>query len=564
MSATDYEYDPTGLSPDNLITGEIHRPINTKGVIPLEGAFFARSLIVEAGPGNDRWARLEPGIDYTFSPLFTRESGAVNSQVASWIVLHENYQYVRITYQVLGSRIDDDIFKVLALSTFDRNDTIGWSTMKYRADVVGNYATGLNQLGQIEAMSRGLEKVREAVEKINTPTAPISAGNIASIQSKMVELESLVTGQTDGVGEIYQAISGVEDQVGAIYDYFASGGNANTAYADGFLYNSETAKSQHNVSHDLDVDFTHCTFWRLEVDGSLLPVDVDIIREDTNTLSFFLPTPAKVFGVIRKAGDGDFTYVSPSISTSHQITHDLDNHFVGLTVWFSNDGTNWTTDGHADVEEINSRTLTVVSYTAKYVAAVICNSTPGSYVFGATDIASDYMLAHWLDTSYYVPTIWVRQTNGRYKTLGLDDSITALDKNKLRIILEEEADIRVVLHPLANVDREIDQEVLRNQSEIFSQLDVIRQQISLLGGSGGEDTSFKGYVQEVPSGELMVGIPHGLNSTILNVTTWRKLGVDWQMFEPASISTDGDNLVIIELDTPEHIRVVISKPYVGS
>lgn len=139
MSASDFSYDPTGMSELNLITGELHAVDLTQScaVFPVNHSFFQDGLVVESktgidGAGADVYEELTEGTDYTFSPMFLNASAQTTGKpVFTYIVLLRNdITDLRLQYQTLGQYMDEVLLTEIAASTHDRTKPYAWTQLQ--------------------------------------------------------------------------------------------------------------------------------------------------------------------------------------------------------------------------------------------------------------------------------------------------------------------------------------------------------------------------------------------------------------------------------------------------
>jgi hypothetical protein len=98
-----FDYDPTGVNPDNLVSNEIHALTDNyvRAFAPTYGPFFADSVVLFDN-ANDR--QLVRGVDYSITELNQDITLRLGKEVSSvMLVLHPSVSnVVRMTYQVVG------------------------------------------------------------------------------------------------------------------------------------------------------------------------------------------------------------------------------------------------------------------------------------------------------------------------------------------------------------------------------------------------------------------------------------------------------------------------------
>lgn len=154
-------YDPTGLDPANLITGEVH-PLGVSdpaGIIPLEGAFFAADLVVEGTPtGGGALVTIDPLTGYTLSPMNLMVSIATGKEVFSYVVIQDpaSFESITITYRGVGCQPDATLFaEINAADNPDLTDPTTWAQFKGQEGVSKPYAIdpSIRGLNFFEAMA---------------------------------------------------------------------------------------------------------------------------------------------------------------------------------------------------------------------------------------------------------------------------------------------------------------------------------------------------------------------------------------------------------------------------
>ena len=169
MAASDYDYDPTGLSEDNLIENEVHA-LSDRGIMTDHGPFFREGLVVE-GYDGDSWSTLEQGTDYVYSPIFLTPSANTGKSVFSYLVFIGDlgdYTQVRLTYQALGQYIDSDLLAAVSeLSAGERLVIDNWFELATVAatPALKNHL-GLARLNPAEILNTKLSQVLTYMEQL--------------------------------------------------------------------------------------------------------------------------------------------------------------------------------------------------------------------------------------------------------------------------------------------------------------------------------------------------------------------------------------------------------------
>jgi len=171
MAYTDYTFDPTGESPANLISAELHTVDMSidVSVFTEHGPFFGDSIVVEGRKNAGVWFPLIPESHFGFSPLFLNASARTTRQrIFSYIVLNQDaidVDEVRITYQALGGYEDSALLVQVATAVFDRSNMWEWAAfhgnaIDFSPRVREQALVGVSAL---EILQRQLEKITQAI-----------------------------------------------------------------------------------------------------------------------------------------------------------------------------------------------------------------------------------------------------------------------------------------------------------------------------------------------------------------------------------------------------------------
>ncbi len=110
-----YPLDKTGVSPDNLVTGEEHQLSNrtVRCVAPTYGGFYAESVVVKDAITQ---VVLVKGTDYYFGEMFEFPTGAYGKEIWGVIVITKpGVTKVSIQYQALGGDYSYSMDAVIAM-----------------------------------------------------------------------------------------------------------------------------------------------------------------------------------------------------------------------------------------------------------------------------------------------------------------------------------------------------------------------------------------------------------------------------------------------------------------
>lgn len=163
-----YPLDLTGVSPNNLVTGEPQSLANAtnRAFVPDYGPFFTRSLVVRSMPDN---TILTPGTQYKAVQLFVDATERAGEEICAVIVITDESLGTEysIDYQVVGGEFSDSTYAiqqmVAALSIDDR--AVSWGDLLGKPEQFAP-APHLHDLGDIygfEYLTVMLEQIRQAI-----------------------------------------------------------------------------------------------------------------------------------------------------------------------------------------------------------------------------------------------------------------------------------------------------------------------------------------------------------------------------------------------------------------
>lgn len=126
-----YPLDPTGVNPNNFISGEVHtlsaRQIRV--AVPKHGPFFSDSVVVYDGVSMQR---LNRGVDYRI-PTISQELSLRYGQEIAETLLIENQSVsstIRVSYQALGGEFQNNIDSIVQIfeAWVNDNRSVDWSS----------------------------------------------------------------------------------------------------------------------------------------------------------------------------------------------------------------------------------------------------------------------------------------------------------------------------------------------------------------------------------------------------------------------------------------------------
>lgn len=197
-------YDPTGVSPANLVAAEQHT-VTEPAIFSNEGPFYRSGLIVTARlDSNNAAVTLTEYVDFVMSPLFSERSADTGREVYSFIVLtnYTIYSTVTLHYQGVGGDPDQVLLdEIIAAGQFDRANLNNW--LSFVGDI-----TSINTIGADHNLKNTsvaylfASKLNTIAQALQTPSAYITFinGAFATLQSTVSGLVSQVNALDASIG----------------------------------------------------------------------------------------------------------------------------------------------------------------------------------------------------------------------------------------------------------------------------------------------------------------------------------------------------------------------------
>lgn len=169
-----FDYDPTGVNPDNLVSNEIHNLTSNfvRAFAPVYGPFFADSVVLFDN-ANDR--QLVRGVDYSITELNQDVTLRLGKEISSVVlVLNVNVSSaVRMTYQVLGGLYQNqaDAIANMYSALIQDNRPIAWENVlgKPLAFPPTLHLHNLEDVYGFEPVVNAVERIRSAIILSDVP-----------------------------------------------------------------------------------------------------------------------------------------------------------------------------------------------------------------------------------------------------------------------------------------------------------------------------------------------------------------------------------------------------------
>lgn len=190
-----YALDPTGVNPDNFVSGELHtlNDLPVRVIVPRYGPFFTEGLVV-----YDHLSQraLIKGADYRI-PVISQEATLRHGKEIADAILIENQavaSQVRISYQTLGGDYQNNISNIVAIYEAVINDSrnIDWATGVYgkpNAYPPGPHPHWLSDIYGFEPLTFQLERIAQAILLGNAPGFEMIFQSLKNASATKQEIE---------------------------------------------------------------------------------------------------------------------------------------------------------------------------------------------------------------------------------------------------------------------------------------------------------------------------------------------------------------------------------------
>jgi hypothetical protein len=163
-----YPLDPTGTSPDNLVSDEPHALVarQTRAIAPEYGAFYTESLVVTDVSNNQI---LEKGVQYFAAELYEVPTGMFGKEVCAIILITDPSvsANVKLTYQCVGGEYSRSataiIQQIEALNLDDRPVEWGAIINKPSEYPPSHHLHDIGDIYGFEYQVHALDRIRDAI-----------------------------------------------------------------------------------------------------------------------------------------------------------------------------------------------------------------------------------------------------------------------------------------------------------------------------------------------------------------------------------------------------------------
>jgi hypothetical protein len=164
-----YPLDPTGVSPDNLVAGEVHTPPlrKVRAIVPTHGAFFSESLHVFDASTQDE---LIKDVQFEAVEMYEVPTAMYGKEICSVILITDEAvgQNISITYQALGGEFSDVHETILdLLNRVDLDDRpVTWGNLLAKPSEFppSHHLHDAGDVYGFEALVHACDRIRRAIE----------------------------------------------------------------------------------------------------------------------------------------------------------------------------------------------------------------------------------------------------------------------------------------------------------------------------------------------------------------------------------------------------------------
>ena len=567
MSAQDYTFDPTGVSPSNRVVNEEHVMTGTLTAIALHGSFYKEGLVVEAKRMVNQsmvTEVLEYGKGYVLSPVYLRPSAVAGKAAHSYVTTVEQWEMVNLSYQAVGGAngADIDLLSRLSEMDFDRTNLLKWmSVLGSKSYNPRSRNPELSQTSEIEIFNDGLEKIKDAIKTNTGGGDKATNAQVTSLELRQGAVEASQGEVVSGFTEVSNDFSDIVQQFNALEDLVTYGPGGNTTVPGGYVYLSSTEMMVHGMTHGLDSTDLDITMWVRDGAGLFSLVDigdgggiVTDVAMDSQVVTVTCSLATELLVVLRPVLDGvdGFIYTSSGDQTLHPIRHELNSGFLSSTVWIDNqDGTYSKADGYSKI--INANKTIVEIPTPEYVKVVTQRPLENSFIYKSRAAATTHTVTHNLSTAYVGIDVWVEGANGHYTRAK--SGVVINSNTTFTVTVSYATKIKVLVQPVLLSDATFEQNIDARQTLIEDRLDHIQNQIYNMEDTGG---GVEWYTYDSISEATNHVVTHGLNTDTPNTVVWVE-GADgiWRN-DSVNIEISDVDVITVKLLQPAMVKARVS------
>ena len=518
---------------DNVVLNEIHNLAVSRGVFPMDSAFYDNDVLrVEGSNDGSNYNLLDVDKDYVFSPAFVREMGRVGVGTYSYLVVLTDWQTVRFSYESTPADVgvDTDMLTRVANASFDRTVALNWLGLEgYESHNPRFRDPDAAKASELEIFSNGLAKINEALNRLNGTGLDAATGaQLTALEVRQTNLETSQNAIVIEFAGIRTEFTDLRELILFIMEKMLYGGGSNVTEAGGFAYVEDNALDTHVVTHNLNSRNLDVSVWIIDVNGVFRYNRVNTtIIEDDNTVIVTTAVPTRAIIVVRdyeSMVDG-FVYDSAAMDTQHTIAHNLNTYFPSCAVWIPNVDGKWELAINA-VTMVDANTITLDSAVPVHARVVVQRPIANGFIFKAETPEILQRVFHRLMTPYFTLTLWGLNPDGTWGAVLVDAEMIAL--STLEITANTPTMFKAVLQPVILTDPAFELAINNCCTEVkdthITDVTSLQAQIDALslggGGGGGLGTTYE-YDSTGVTGPLYIHtVNHGMNTLFFTTTVY--------------------------------------------
>lgn len=556
--------------PVNLIQNEVHPLQSSRAVIPVEGAFFNdESLIVEGSLDGTDYVDLDPVVDYIFSPVFTEQLALTGVEVYSYILLRDDWETIRISYNVLvgvGNR-DAELLTRIGLNDFDRLDLDAW--LKIPGSVSYNSRSRIPikaQTSELDLFTAGMTEIKEAIETVSSPASDVATNiQVTNLELRQAQLETQQSDISLAFNGVLIDFTDTKELFNFVEAQLRNGKGGNVITNGGYPYVSESPLLSHVVTHNLNTEWVDVTVWVQDINRVYHCDHTATVRIETpSVIVVDTMVPSAVMVIVRPVVTGidGFHYTSPAAQITHTISHNLESGYLSFSLWLEDlSGVKIKSDTPVTMVDHNTITFTLSTPATAY--AIVQKPLKEAYLYKSNGADTVHRMNHGLFTPQVTKNVWVQNPDGTYTSVPEDSVLET--QNSIVTTLMTAGVMKAVIQPVIVADPTFEQSVSQRLAILEDGQTSINTQLTNIGtgtgtGTGGGLVATYNYASTDFGGPALNHvITHNFNSDLIDVTVWVQ-GADGFYYRDVMLIRIIDlNTVEVVLTEAANIKVEVIK-----
>lgn len=560
------DYDPSASLEANYIRNELHDLRISAGIIPVEGGFYEKDLKVEVSSDGINFKTLSKSADFVFSPLFVKPTYESGLSAYSYLVVLSPYNVARITYRAVGGETDAALLANVSTEVLDRRDARQWILIQ--GDI--NYDPNLYDrdwlgLGEAEAFSKGLESVRQELEKLVAGNDKATLPQVTAIEGRQSAVEAEVENALTVVEEVAGDFQALWDSYYSLEDWFANNGQTNTTYPDGFVYISDGVSDVHTFAHGLNTQLLTATVWLLDSESgryvqSQNSTQATLVLEDDSNVRVNLSVGCKIMVALRTVSTIGYSETFQD-ATFAGVEHNLNTEFLQVAVW-RNIGSGleylYAGDAITTAKAVSRDRLEITIDAVSNITVCLTPNTPQTFVYKKNDQWTE-AVAHYFNSNLLDMTVWYRPDfNSPFMLSTAEAYIQSINDIGYSGIY---GDYKVVLNCIGKNVTEFNQELLTQlqaatavQVDIQSQIDELTRSVS-----GIPTVTIYEYDSDPDLPALVHTITHSLGTVFVRADVWVLQDNGLYQIEYPTVTAVDSNTCTVTLTKSSVIHVAVRR-----